>query len=116
MHNFKKSKVWEKCMDLAVSIYEQTKVFPDDERFGLTAQMRRAAVSIPSNIAEGSNRNTDKDFSRFLSISLGSSAELETQLLLSKRLNFLGEEYFNLMLSELEEGQKILNVLINKYK
>ena len=78
MHNFRNLQVWEKGVELAKSVYQLTRDFPDEEKFGLITQMRRCAVSIPSNIAEGSARSTEKDFSRFLSISLGSYFELET--------------------------------------
>ena len=76
-------------MDFVVDVYEMTKVFPDVEKFGLTSQIRRAAVSIPSNIAEGAARNTDKEFVQFLYIALGSLAEVETQLLIAERLNYI---------------------------
>jgi len=78
--------VWKKSMTLAKEVYKLTKSFPKEEIYGLASQMRRAAVSIPSNIAEGAGRNSDKEFIQFLYVSLGSLAELETQLLLSKEL------------------------------
>lgn len=81
--------VYQKSMDLVVDIYRRTKNFPAEEKFGITSQIRRSAVSIPSNIAEGAARQSKKDFSRFLYISLGSLAELETQLEISVRLEFL---------------------------
>lgn len=83
--------VYQKSMDLVVDIYRRTKNFPAEEKFGITSQIRRSAVSIPSNIAEGAARQSKKDFSRFLYISLGSLAELETQLEISVRLEFLKE-------------------------
>jgi four helix bundle protein len=79
--------VWNKSMELAREVYELTSHFPKEERYGLTSQMRRAAVSIPSNIAEGSKRGTKKDFVGFLRTTLGSAAELETQLILTERLS-----------------------------
>ena len=85
-HNFKKLHVWTHAKDLAKSVYVLTKKLPDDEKFGLVSQMRRCAVSIPSNIAEGSKRSTKKDFNQFICIAQGSSAELETQLILAAEL------------------------------
>jgi len=87
--NHKDLNVWKKSMDLAVLIYDLTNAFPNDERFGLTSQMRRAAVSIPSNIAEGAARKSDKEFLQFLSIALGSLSELETQYILAIRINII---------------------------
>ena len=88
----KELDVWKKSMDLVVVIYDITSKFPSDERFGLISQMRRAAVSIPSNIAEGAARRGDKEFIQFLMIALGSLSELETQYLLSIRLNFVHKD------------------------
>ena len=84
--------VWKESMTLAKEVYRLTKHFPKEETFGLASQMRRAAVSIPSNIAEGAARNSDKEFIQFLHVSLGSLAELETQLLLSRELGFPKDE------------------------
>ncbi len=99
MHQFKELKVWQKSMDLVVDIYTVTTNFPTDEKFGLTSQLRRCAVSIPSNIAEGAGRDSDKEFLYFLSIALGSSFELETQLILSQRLNLLTKQNLENLLS-----------------
>jgi len=90
MHDFQKLDVWNLAMDLAAETYQATNAYPADERFGLRSQMRRAAVSVPSNIAEGSSRTSSPDFRRFLIIAQGSASELETQLLLSQRLGYLG--------------------------
>lgn len=84
-------KVYQEAMDLVVEIYSITNNFPDSERFGLIGQIRRCSVSIPSNIAEGAARESKKEFKRFLYISLGSAAELETQLEISKRLKFMDD-------------------------
>ena len=84
--------VWKLAMDLVVNVYEITSKFPVEERFGLTQQMRRAAVSIPSNIAEGAARKSSNEFIQFLHVSLGSLAELETQLIISERLGYLGNK------------------------
>ena len=83
--------VWKKAMELAKEIYLLTSNFPKEEIYGLSSQMRRASVSIPSNIAEGAARNSDKEFARFLYISLGSLSELDTQIILSKDLGFINE-------------------------
>jgi four helix bundle protein len=89
MHNLKELKIWNKAIDLAVDVYKATSTFPTDERFGLISQSRRAAVSIPSNIAEGAGRNSDKEFAHFLGIANGSSYELQTQLVISNKLALL---------------------------
>lgn len=99
MHQFKELKVWQKSMDLVVDIYTVTTNFPTDEKFGLISQLRRCAVSIPSNIAEGAGRDSEKEFLYFLSIALGSSFELETQLILSQRLNLLTKQNLEDLLS-----------------
>ncbi|MEP1095762.1 MAG: four helix bundle protein [Cyclobacteriaceae bacterium] len=111
MHDFKKLDVWEKSMKLAEEVYSITNQFPDGEKYGLTSQMRRCSVSIPSNIAEGAGRNGDKEFANFLSISLGSAFELETQLLLSARLKFVEETIIENILVELDSICKMLHVL-----
>jgi len=82
---------WKKSMDLAEQVYRVTRIFPKEELYGLTSQVRRAAVSVPSNIAEGQSRRSTSDFLRFLAIARGSLAELETQLLLATRVGYLGE-------------------------
>ncbi|RXP45909.1 four helix bundle protein [Lutibacter sp. HS1-25] len=81
--------VWQKAMDFVFEIYKLTSNFPSDEKFGLISQMRRSSVSIPSNIAEGAARNSTKDYVRFLYISLGSLSELETQIIIAHKLNYV---------------------------
>ena len=93
--------VWKKSINLVTSIYKYTADYPKSEMYGLTSQIRRCAVSIPSNIAEGSARTTKKDFSHFLAIALGSVAELETQLIISRNLNYLPEVVLDELLPEL---------------
>lgn len=100
-------------MNLVTSIYQLTGDYPDNEKFGLISQMRRSAVSIPSNIAEGAGRNSNKEFAQFLSISLGSAFELETQLILSQRLGFINNT--NEILEELDEICKMLNSLKQRF-
>lgn len=112
-HNFKNLKVWQKAVDLAVNVYELTKSFPSEERFGITSQMRRSSVSIPSNIAEGTARNSSKSFSNCLDISLGESFELETQGIIANRVGILSEEKFTTFKEELSEVQKMIIGLKN---
>lgn len=90
--NHKDLDVWKKSMDLVVKVYQITQLFPDTEKFGLTSQMRRSAVSIPSNIAEGAARKGDKELIQFLYISIGSLSELETQYLIALRLGFITKD------------------------
>ena len=91
MHRFKDLEIWKQSRVFCKEIYIVTTQFPDTEKFGLINQLRRASVSIPSNIAEGASRKSNKDFSRFLEIALGSCYEIETQLLISNDLGFLNE-------------------------
>jgi len=88
MRNFKELKIWQKGFNIAVKSFTLTASFPKEEKYGLSSQMTRAAVSIPSNVAEGSSRSSEKDYNRFLEISLGSTYELETQLLISQAVNY----------------------------
>ena len=88
MRNFKELKIWQKGFDIAVKSFKLTSTFPREEKYGIVSQITRAAVSISSNIAEGSSRYSEKDYSRFVEISLGSSFELETQLLIAAAVNF----------------------------
>jgi four helix bundle protein len=89
MHQFEKLKIWQKAMDLVVDVYKSTQNFPSEEKFGLTSQMRRSAVCIPSNIAVGSGRDSDKQFQYFLGIASGSTSELITHTFLSERLDLI---------------------------
>jgi len=103
MHRFKELEIWRKSRIFCSKIYNATSDFPTDEKFGLTNQLRRASVSIPSNIAEGSSRNSQKDFSRFLEIAIGSAYEIETQLLIASDLGFLKIEKLESLTNNLEE-------------
>lgn len=114
--HFSELIAWQKAMDLVEEIYRVTEPFPQREIFGITNQMRRAAVSIPSNIAEGQGRATTPDFVHFLHISRGSLQELETQVRLSRRLKFLGEPECGPLLDRMCEVAKILNGLIASLK
>jgi four helix bundle protein len=107
MHNLKELKIWKKAIDLAVEVYRVTALFPPDEKYGLTSQTRRAAVSISSNIAEGAGRNSEKEFKYFLGIANGSSFELQTQLFISNKLSLLSNEDLEKILQQIEELQKM---------
>jgi four helix bundle protein len=111
MNKFRDLLVWQKAMELAEQVYVLTKGFPVDERYGLQSQVRRCSVSIPSNIAEGAGRNSDKEFRYFLSIALASGFELETQLLLASKFNYIIKEKLEAVISKLQEVQKMLNGL-----
>mgnify|MGYP002640493770 CR=1 FL=1 len=91
MSDYKDLEVWKKAIEVVADIYRLTSSFPDSEKFGIISQMRRAAVSIPSNIAEGSARHHSKDFTHFLRIADGSAAELETQVIISEKLGFVAD-------------------------
>ena len=116
MHNYNELKVWKKSIDLTYTVYQELKEFPSEEKFGLISQFRRCAVSIPSNIAEGSGRNSDKELIHFLGIANGSAFELETQLIISEKLNYLSKEALDKMRSELTEIQKMIYGFIQKLK
>lgn len=103
MHRFKDLEIWKKSRLFCTEIYFVTSNFPKDEKFGLTNQLRRASVSIPSNIAEGSSRKSNKDFSRFLEIAIGSAYEMETQLLIASDLGFIHPEKIKPLTTKLEE-------------
>ncbi len=114
MRDYKKFTVWEKAHQLTLDIYKTVSSFPKDELFGLTSQMKRSSSSIPTNIAEGCGRNSDKDFCRFLYFAFGSANELEYQLFLSMELSFLENENGQILLKQIEEIKKMLNGLITK--
>ena len=107
MFNFEKLDVWHKALDFADLVYGNTRSFPSDERFGLTNQMRRAAVSISSNIAEGSSRSSKADFGRFIEISTGSPFEVVSQSFIAKRQGFLNEEQFQELYRAAEEQSRM---------
>ena len=116
MHNFKELIVWQKARKLVKDIYLTISLFPVDEKFGITSQIRRASVSIPANIAEGAGRNTDKDFGRFLDIANGSCFELETLLILAVDLDYLSKSKYDIILNDIEEIQKMIYSLRKKMK
>lgn len=116
IHSFRDLDVWRKSMDLVKAVYLFTNTLPKTEMFGLTSQIRRAAVSVPSNIAEGKQRRTVNEYVYFLGIAYGSTAELETQLILVKDLFVVDKESYLKIISGLAEVQKMLNVLMSRLK
>jgi len=114
MHNFRKLTIWTKSMSLVTEIYQLTNKFSSHERFGLMSQMQRAAVSIPTNIAEGSAKTSNKDFARFLEISIGSSLELETELAIALNLKYINSMNFENIQNKIIELQKMIIGFKNK--
>ena len=108
MNYFKELKVWQKAIDLVTETYRKSGVFPKEELYGLTSQLRRSAVSIPSNIAEGCGRKTNKDFANFLGVALGSAFEFETQLIICKNLEFISESEFAGLEKEIHHIQNMI--------
>ncbi len=112
MRDFRKLEIWHLSRSLVKKIYEITAEFPDTEKYGLCSQLQRAVVSIASNIAEGSSRNSEKGFARFLEIAQGSAFEVETQLVLANDISYLTDESLETLLEELHVLQKKINSLI----
>lgn len=116
MDNFRNLIVWKRAVELATNVYSKTVNFPKFELYGLTSQIRRSAVSISSNIAEGAGRRSKKEFAYFLGISYGSACEMETQLLIARNLKYLKQNDLDFLLNELNEIQKMLYVLEKKQR
>ena len=116
MRRLEDYKVWQQSISLGLKVYEVTKAFPKEELYGLVSQMRRCAVSISSNIAEGAGRNTDKEFTQFLGYASGSAYELQTQLIYAKELGFVNENTSELLLKEVVIIQKMTYRLIESIK
>jgi four helix bundle protein len=114
MRDFKQLKVWQKAHASTLDIYHMSKDLPEDERFGLTSQLRRAAASMPSNIAEGCGRQTDRELAHFLSIAAGSASEVEYQLLLVKDLGYISGERHRMLDEQINEIKRMLNSFIKK--
>lgn len=114
MRNFREYKNWQLAVDLAVDVYNITSKFPKNELFALSDQLQRAVVSISSNIAEGSSRKSSKEFAHFLEIAVGSCFEVETQLLIAKKVGYITQEKFDELVSTLNEIERISNGLILK--
>lgn len=116
MRDFKQLNFWRKSIDLAKDIYELTKNFPQEEKFGITSQIRRSVVSISANISEGCGRETQKDFKNFLNIAMGSSKETENLLHLSKELGYISLTDYNALNIKITEVSKMLNVFIKQIR
>jgi four helix bundle protein len=114
IRTFRDLLIWQKLIKLVTQIYEVTKIFPKEEAFGLTSQMRRCAVSIPSNIAEGHGRNSTRDYLRFLQIATGSLYELQTQLVIANNLSFFSEEAFISLEENAREIERMLSSFVRK--
>ncbi|MBS9767301.1 MAG: four helix bundle protein [Flavobacteriaceae bacterium] len=114
MHDFKELEIWKLSTEYCIKIYKEVASFPQTEIYGITSQIKRATVSIPSNIAEGAGRKTKKDFARFINIAIGSAFEVETQLIISKDLGFLPQDKFETLIEELSIIEKKL-VNFQKY-
>lgn len=113
MRDYRRLIVWQKSHELTLSLYRLTRTFPDHEKYGLISQMRRCAVSIPSNIAEGSGRETGKDFARFCQIAMGSACELNYQCLLSHELGYISDNDYRHVSEAINEVQKLLTAFGN---
>lgn len=116
MSNFRKLLIWQKAMNLVTSTYQHTKQFPKEEIFGLSSQIRRSAISVPSNIAEGFGRDSNKEYLRFLNVSISSLFEFQTQLEIAKNIDYLKEVEFTNLYEESRELERMLVSFINKIK
>jgi len=114
IRSFKDLKIWQKGIEIVKDVYLLTEDFPKEETYGLTIQMKRAAVSVPSNIAEGFKRYHSKEYSQFLHIALGSAAELETQLVIAKELGFIKNKPLDEIFEKLDHLSKMISSLLNK--
>lgn len=116
MNSYKDLIVWQKSLLLTKEIYRITKSFPSSEMYGLTSQLRRASVSVVSNIAEGFSRKSPRENGQFISIAFGSTSEIETQLIIARELSFIAQDAFSDIESILIEVRKMLNVLLSKFR
>lgn len=107
MNRYEELKVWKESIDLAVDVFEITKKFPKEEQYGLTSQIRRSGISVPSNIAEGAGRNSPKEFRQFLGISNGSASELDTQLIIANRLSFISNDQYSELSGRIDHIQNM---------
>ncbi|MFN0138130.1 MAG: four helix bundle protein [Phycisphaerae bacterium] len=114
LQSYKELEVWQKAFDVCVAVYQLTSKFPSDKEFGLSIQLRRASVSVPSNIAEGCARGATQDYVRFLNIARGSAAEIETPLLLATALGFANRKSADPLLAEIGSIQRMLVAMVRK--
>ena len=112
MRNFRDLEIWKETIEIVKKVYTITNLFPTTKKFGLVSQMNRSAISIPSNIAEGCSRKTSIDIARFIEIALGSSFELETQIIIANNLNYVSNEQAEIITTELNILQKRINALM----
>lgn len=116
MNTFRDLLIWQKAMQLVTNIYSMTSNFPKEEMFGLTSQLRRCSISIPSNISEGFGRGSNKDYHRFLTISLGSLFEFQTQIEIASNLKYISETDFNKIYEDSKELERMMSSFIRKVK
>ncbi|HET6557210.1 MAG TPA: four helix bundle protein [Prolixibacteraceae bacterium] len=116
MKTIREINVWQKAMEFVTKLYQNTQKFPKEELFGLTSQMRRCAISVPSNIAEGFGRSSSIEFKRFLKISMGSLFELETQVEISRNLKYIDEFQYDSLYKDLREIERMLSSFISSIK
>lgn len=108
MHNFKELKVWQKAIDFVIEIYRLSGKFPENEKFGITAQLRRASISISCNISEGSGKSSNKDFNRFLEIAIGSTNEVENLIIICNKLDYISKEETDVVIEKIHEIRKMI--------
>lgn len=113
MRNFRELKVWEKAHSFVLGTYHASRLFPDSERYGLTSQLRRSSASIPTNLAEGCGRSTEKDLAHFCDIAMGSACEAEYQLILARDLKYIEEEQHKQLVNQLIEVKRMLSSFIS---
>lgn len=116
MRDFKKLEIWKNGIELVKQVYQLSDKLPSEEKFGLTSQITRAIVSIPSNIAKGCSRNSEINFKRFLEIAMGSLFEVETQLIITQELKFIKSNELEIIFNLIQKEAKMINSLINKIK
>jgi four helix bundle protein len=116
VRDFRQLQVWERSHNLTLAVYRATRSFPQEDRFGLTSQIRRAAASIPTNIAEGCGRSTDKELAQFMQIAMGSASEVEYQLLLAHDLDYLSDDTYRRLNDSVVEVKKMLSTFIKRLR